>query len=125
MEKKDVALLKLIGAIGMLVWALAVVLRGTPIAANETIDFFLGIAPNFGVGLLLPPLSIIYYPVIFKKESTFKQFILILIGIFILLFASEVIHDKFLNSSFDIYDMIASLVAFGIVALAYKYKKAS
>lgn len=44
-------------------------------------------------------------------------------AIFLLLFVSEVVHDKFLNSRFDFYDMIASLIALGVMILSYKYKK--
>ena len=94
---------------------------------NEIISFLLGIAPNFGVGLLLPMIAVIYCPILFKKDITFRKFMLILIVIYLLLFISEVLHDKFLNSRFDFYDMIvsmiASMIALVIMILAYKYKK--
>ncbi len=122
-EKKKITLIDVLGLIGALLWALTIFLRGTALMQNETISFLLGIAPNFGVGLLLPMFTVIYYPILFKKDITFKKFILILIAIFLLLFVSEVVHDKFLNSRFDFYDIVASLIALGVMILLYKYKK--
>lgn len=124
-EKIKITLIDVLGLIGALLWTLAIFLRGTVLIQNEIISFLLGIAPNFGVGLLLPMLTMRYYPILLKKDITFKKFILILIAIFLLLFVSEVVHDKFLNSRVDFYDMIASLIAFGVMILSYKYKKVS
>lgn len=124
-EKKSITLIDVLGLIGALLWTLTLFLRGTAIMQNEIISFLLGIAPNFGVGLLLPMFTVIYYPILFKKDITFKKFIFILIAIYLLLFVSEVVHDKFLNRRFDFYDMIASLIALGVMTLSYKYKKVS
>lgn len=124
-EKIKITLIDVLGLIGALLWTLAIFLRGTVLIQNEIISFLLGIAPNFGAGLLLPMLTVRYYPILLKKDITFKKFILILIAIFLLLFVSEVVHDKFLNSRVDFYDMIASLIAFGVMILSYKYKKVS
>lgn len=124
-EKIKITLIDVLGLIGALLWTLAIFLRGTVLIQNEIISFLLGIAPNFGAGLLLPMLTMRYYPILLKKDITFKKFILILIAIFLLLFVSEVVHDKFLNSRVDFYDMIASLIAFGVMILSYKYKKVS
>lgn len=46
-----------------------------------------------------------------------------LVGSYILILSSEIVHDSFVNSSFDILDMIASLVGFVIMASVYKYIK--
>lgn len=124
-EKKSITIIEILGLIGAVLWTLTIFLRGTSIMQNEIINFLLGIAPNFGAGLLLPMFTVIYYPIIFKKDITFKKFILILIAIYFLLFMSEVVHDKFLNSKFDFYDMISSLIALGIMTVSYKYKKVS
>ena len=124
-KKKRITLIDVLGLIGALLWPLTIFLRGTVLMQNGSISFLLGIAPNFSVGLLLPMFTVIYYPIIFKKDITFRKFILILIAIFLLLFVSEVVHDKFLNSRFDFYDMISSLIALGVMTLLYKYKKVS
>lgn len=124
-KKKNITFIDVLSLIGGLLWVSAIFLRGTDIMQNEIVGFLIGIAPNFGVGLMLPAFALIYYPIIFKKNITFNKFILILIAIYILLFVSELVHDKFLNSRFDLYDMTASLIALGIMALAYKFKKVS
>jgi hypothetical protein len=121
-EKGKVTLIDVLGLIGAFLWALTIFLRETALMHNEFISFLLGIAPNFGVALLLPMFAVIYYPILFKKHITFKKFILILIAIFLLLIVSEVVHAKFLDSRFDFYDMIASLIALGVMILSYKYK---
>ena len=121
---KKVSLINALGLVGCFLWVLAIFLRENSIMQNEIASFLLGVAPNFGVGLLIPMLVIRCFEVTLKKEVTCKSFILILIGIYGLLLMSEIIHDKFLNSRFDILDMVASLVALGIMLLSFMYKKA-
>lgn len=116
-------LTKILGLIGAMLWVLTIFIRDSNIALNETTVFMLGVAPNFGVGLLFPMLAKELYSVVFKKQLSCKRFVFILIGGYIALLLSEVIHDKFLNSPFDIYDIISSLIAFGIFFLLYRYEK--
>lgn len=123
MGKDKITLIRILGIIGALIWTLTILLRDVGIINNGFIKFLLGIAPNFAVGLLIPALIIICYPIIFKREILFKEFILMLVGSYILILSSEIVHDRFLNSSFDILDMIASLVGFVIMASVYKYIK--
>lgn len=116
-------LTKILGVIGAMLWVLTIFIRDSNIALNETTAFMLGVAPNLGVGLLFPMLAKELYSVVFKKQLSCKQFVFILIGGYIALLLSEVIHDKFLNSPFDIYDIISSFIAFGIFFLLYRYEK--
>lgn len=116
-------LTKILGLIGAMLWVLTIFIRDSNIALNETTVFMLGVAPNLGVGLLFPMLAKEIYSVVFKKQISCKQFVFVLIGGYIALLLSEVIHDKFLNSPFDIYDMISSFIAFGIFFLLYRYEK--
>ena len=92
-------------------------------ALSESVRFLMGIAPNFAVGLLIPALIVIGYPSFFKRDLTFRPFIFLLIGSYTLIFASEVIHDLFLDSSFDVLDMIATLIGFVIMSLAFRARK--
>ena len=71
-----------------------------------------------GVGL-----TYIFFPYVFKKEFDEKYTYLLLGGIFALLFGSELIYHYFLGSSFDIWDMLASLAAGAIVMLIYMVKR--
>lgn len=81
MGKDKITLIRILGIIGALIWALTILLRDVGIINNGFIKFLLGIAPNFAVGLLIPALIIICYPIIFKREILFKEFILMLAGI--------------------------------------------
>jgi hypothetical protein len=112
---------RVVGGIGALLWVVTKLLRNTSIAQNEIAGFLLGVAPNFAVGLMIPALVITNYPVIFKKDITFKAYIIGLFGSYVLLFMSEIINEIFLNSRIDFYDMIASLVGFVIMTLLHKH----
>jgi hypothetical protein len=115
--QKSLTLFNILGLLGILLWALTIFLRETPVAHHPGINFWLGIAPNFGVALLLPMLLVNYYPVVFKKALTRQFFLYGLVIMLTVLFLSEVVHDIFLNSRFDVWDMVASLVALMIMAL--------
>lgn len=120
MEKKKKTLISIMGLFGAFLWVLTIYMRGTEYVQISEINFLLGIAPNIGVGLLLPMLTIVYYPILFKEDIPIKKYRLILIAIFLFLFMSEVIHDRFLNAPFDIYDLAASLIALGTMAFLHK-----
>lgn len=110
----------IMGLLGVSLWVLTIFLRETSAIDNPNLQFWLGIAPNFGVGLLLPMLFVNFYPVVFKKELTYRLFLYGLGMIFAALFMSEVVHALFLDSGFDIFDLLASLIALGIMAWLYR-----
>lgn len=115
--------LNIMGLLGVSLWVLTIFLRETSVINNPAFHFWLGIAPNFGVGLLLPMLLVQYYSATFKKTLTYKQFLVGLAVIFAALFMSEVVHALFLNSGFDIFDLLASLVALSIMAWLYRTRQ--
>lgn len=117
---KGTTWLKVLGFLGFGLWALTIFLRGTAVVQHDTVNFLLGIAPNFGAALVLPMMAVIYYPIAFKRELSVATFRYSLVAIFLFLFLSEVVHDLFLNSRFDPYDLVASLIALGIVAPLYQ-----
>jgi mannose/fructose/N-acetylgalactosamine-specific phosphotransferase system component IIC len=123
MDQKSLALFNLLGFLGVILWVLVIFLRETPVAHDPCLNICLGIAPNFGVALLLPMLLANYYPVIFKRGFSWKVFRNGLAIIFAALLLSEVVHDRFLNSRFDIWDLAASLVALAIMALVARKTK--
>ncbi len=108
----------LVGLLGVSLWMLTLFLRGTAAIHNPGLQFWLGIAPNFGVGLLLSMLLINCYPVALKlkKALTYRQFLYGLGLIFAVLFLSEVVHALFLGAAFDIFDLLVSLLALGLMA---------
>lgn len=116
-EQKNMSLFNVLGLSCALLWVLAIFLREMPVAHNPGINFWLGIAPNFGVALLLPMLLVNYYPVVFQRALTRRFFLYGLAIMFTGLLLSEIVHDIFLNSKFDIWDLVASLMALLIMAL--------
>nr|WP_307990605.1 hypothetical protein [uncultured Niameybacter sp.] len=108
---------KWIGILGMLIWALAGFLRDTWVASIPVVNFILGIAPNFGALWGFASLVEYNYPILFKKEFTFRLAVISVMGIFLLALLSEIIHDVFLGSPFDIYDMIATFITADIYVL--------
>ena len=97
------------GIIGILSWTITIFLREISID-NPSINFLLGIIPNLSATWTFIWLGEI---ILNKKNVDFNFKIASAISGFIFLLAiiSEVIHDLFLNSSFDIYDLISTAVA--------------
>ena len=122
-ERKRPKLPDVAGLLGASLWALTIFLRETPVIHNPDLRFWLGIAPNFGVGLLLPILLVNNYPAVFRKELTYRLFLCGLVMMFAALFLSEVVHALVLESGFDVYDLLASLVALGMMARLYRQLK--
>jgi len=50
-----------LGFLGVILWVLVIFLRETPIVHYPSTNIWLGIAPYFGVALLLPMLLANYY----------------------------------------------------------------
>lgn len=119
-EQKKSKLPDVVGLLGVSLWVLTIFLRETPVIDNPNLQFWLGIAPNFGVGLLLPMLLVNFYPVLFKKDLNYTQFLYGLGLIFAALLMSEIVHALFLNSGFDVFDLLVSLLALGIMAWLYR-----
>lgn len=108
---KKVNYSKVLGVLGIAIWGLTILLRERAIVTIPVIGFLLGVAPNCGAVWFFAGIFQEIYPSLFKKACTFKTTILILVGIFILGVGSEIVHDLFLNSPFDIFDIIATVVA--------------
>lgn len=119
-EQKKSKLPDVVGLLGVSLWVLTIFLRETPAIDNPNLQFWLGIAPNFGVGLLLPMLLVNFYPVLFKKDLRYTQLLYGLGLIFAALLMSEIVHALFLNSGFDVFDLLVSLLALGIMAWLYR-----
>ena len=102
---------------GCLIWVAAVVLRGTEVAANPVGDFLLGIAPNFGAAWAVVGLTLTFWPFILRRPFDMGKFALLLLATLLALLASEVVHMLWLGARFDIWDMVASVVALLVLAL--------
>ncbi|MGL4107502.1 hypothetical protein [Clostridium sp. LP20] len=113
---KKLKLTNILGIIGAVIWTLTVLGRDTNLMTNESIKFILGIAPNIGAPWIFAFISESLYTSFYKNEYTYKLTIITLVGISVLAITSEIIHDFFLGSPFDIYDIIATLISVIIYA---------
>ena len=116
---KKITITYIMGIIGVVTWGLTVLLRGMPLSNINIIGFILGVMPNISATWLF----IWSAEFICEKSSkvfTFKISIISCIVILILAFISEIVHDLFLNSPFDINDMIATICAIAIYFIVIK-----
>lgn len=105
--------------VGVFLWASTVFLRQTGVIQYGFIRSLLDVAPNFGAvwgafGLTYTTV----FPVMLKRKFDFRYSVPLILIILALLLASEIIHDLFLNAPFDVWDMVASLIAAVLLWLA-------
>lgn len=109
--------------IGMFIWLGGAFIRSHYTGGDPVTAFLLGVAPNFGVVWILAGIFVIYYKVIKKKSLEPKYFYWLIAGILFFLLIAEVWHEMFMNSSFDIWDIVASLIASAIWLFSYYFVK--
>ncbi len=99
---------KTLGAIGGISWSGTIILRETTLNSIQILNFILGIAPNIAAAWLFAFLMENIYPALLKRKSTIKAALVTSVAIWALSLGSEIVHDLFLNSPFDINDIIAT-----------------
>lgn len=111
MKKIKIGSVEVLAYIGTFIWVMVMFLRGSNLSFNNVSLLLLGILPNLGAAWLATLFGkwIVIY--ILKQDITIKMHLFICIGVFVLAFASEIVHDLFLNSPFDIYDVIITAIA--------------
>ena len=105
--------------IGALTWAFTILLRGTSITSIAPINFILGIMPNISAAWFFIWIGEIIFLKV-KREFNMKEAFISCTVVFILALLSEIVHQLFLNSPFDIYDIIATILASIIYLLVFK-----
>jgi len=110
MEKKPFKKVYVLGLVGAILWGLTVLLRDTSIINNSIIKQILFVTPNIGATLVAFYIIDKYYSIITKKDFTLKMSLITLGMILLLAICSEIYHDLFLNASFDIADILATLI---------------
>ncbi|MBC5996522.1 hypothetical protein EAI30_05395 [Romboutsia ilealis] len=101
------------GIIGIISWAITILLRETYLVNIDIINFKLGVMPNISAAwFFIWMVEIIYEKI--KKDFTFKISIKVSGIIFLMAVLSEVVHDMFLNSPFDIFDIMATILAIAL-----------
>ncbi|MBX9136805.1 MULTISPECIES: hypothetical protein [unclassified Clostridium] len=109
----------IIGVIGIVTWALTIFLRGTQLSTVNSIAFILGVMPNISATWLFIWIAEFICEKL-SKVFTFKISIISCGAILILAFISEIVHDLFLNSPFDVNDMIATICAIAVYFIVIK-----
>lgn len=111
MKKVKMGSVEILGYIGAIIWAAVVLLRGFPLSYHSTYLLLIGILPNLGAAWVLTMFA--KWIVLFKLKCniTIKLHLFICTGISVLAFASEIVHDLFLGSPFDINDIIITVIA--------------
>lgn len=109
----------IIGVIGIVTWALSIFLRGTQLSTVNSIAFILGIMPNISATWVFIWIAEFICEKL-SKVFTFKISIISCGAILILAFISEIVHDLFLNSPFDVNDMIATICAIAVYFIVIK-----
>lgn len=102
---------ELLGYTGIFIWAAVILLRGASLTNNSLYLFLLGILPNLGAAWAITMFAKWVILFTLKRSVTVKIHFCICVAIIILALISEMIHDMFLGSSFDIYDMLITVVA--------------
>ena len=111
MNKIKFGSIEILGYIGGLIWIAVILLRELSLSNNSIYKFFLGILPNLGAAWVMTMFGKWILLFVFKQDYSIKKHCMICFGIVIFAFASELIHDSFLNSPFDIYDMMITIIA--------------
>jgi hypothetical protein len=111
MKKIEFGSIEILGYIGGLIWGTVVLLRGSCFSDNSTYLFITGVLPNLGAAWMVTMFSKWIILFVCKQDYTIKKHCIICFGIIIIAFASELIHHSFLNSPFDIYDMIITIIS--------------
>ena len=98
------------GIIGALSWSGTVLLREMLLSDSSVLNFILGIMPNISASWVFIWIgeNLINKA---KRDFTFKVASIVSGVIFLFALISEIIHEMFLNSPFDVNDIIATILA--------------
>lgn len=111
MKKIKFGSVEILGYIGMAIWLAVIFLRNYHLSSNSVYIFILCVLPNWGAAWVATSFGNWIVQFLLKIEVTIKKYMFICIGVFALALTSEIIHDLFLNSPFDLYDMIVTAIA--------------
>ena len=117
MKKIKFGSIEILGYVGMLIWAAVILLRGISFSNNSMYLFLVGILPNLGAAWVITMFGKWLVLFICKQDYSTKKHCIFCFGIIILAFVSELIHDSFLNSPFDVCDIVITIIAQLIIFL--------
>lgn len=111
MKKIKFESIEVLGYIGILIWGAVIALRGNLMLDNTYYKFLLGVLPNLGAAWSITMFGKWMIELKLKREYNRNMHLIICLSILVFAFISEIIHHLFLNSPFDIYDMITTIIA--------------
>ena len=111
MKKIKFGSTEILGYMGGLIWAAVILLRGISFSGNSVYLFLVGILPNLGAAWVITLFGKWIILFVCKQDYSIKKHCIFCFGVIILAFVSELIHDSFLNSPFDIYDIVIAIIA--------------
>ena len=119
---KKITITLVFGLIGVILWNVTNILRTTSLINIDILRFILGIMPNIAACWVFIWVGEL---IITKINNNYNfKFAGIVSGIiFLLAIISELIHDKFLNSPFDINDIIATILSIIIYLVSFYFSK--
>ena len=119
---KKITITLVFGLIGVILWNVTNILRTTSLINIDILRFILGIMPNIAACWVFIWVGEL---IITKINNNYNLiFASIVSGIvFLLAIISEFIHDKFLNSPFDINDIIATILAIAVYLVSFYFYK--
>ena len=120
MKKFDTT--SIFGIFGILSWTLTILLRDTKVNSIEPFNFILGIMPNISAAYFFIWVGKIIFDRL-NKNFTLKVSVITSGLIFFFAIISEIIHDLFLNSPFDMYDIIATISAITLYLITFYIAK--
>jgi len=109
--------------IGIFIWTATHFFRGTSLMDYEVVKQILWRTPNFAAVWVGVGLTYITFPLISKKEFDPKHTYLLVGVIMVLLIILEIVHHIFLESPFDIWDIVASVIASLFIIVIHTTKK--
>ena len=111
MNKIKFGSIEILGYIGGLIWVAVILLRGVSFSNNSTYLFLIGILPNLGAAWIITMFGKWIVLFICKQDYSIKRHCIICFGVLVLALVSELIHDSFLNSPFDVCDIVITIIA--------------
>lgn len=119
---KKFTLTHIFGIIGAFSWSGTIWLRETTLSDINFLNFVLGIMPNISASWFFIWMG---EQIITKanRNFTFKAAGIVSGMLFLLALISEIIHDVYLNSPFDVNDIIATLAAIMLYLTVFYFSK--
>ena len=111
MKKIKFGSIEILGYMGGLIWVAVILLRGISFFNNSIYLFLIGILPNLGAAWVITMFSKWIILFMCKHNYSIKIHCIICFGVIIFAFVSELIHDSFLKSPFDICDIVITIIA--------------